>query len=264
MFKITPEREEKRRAAIKLAWRGYTQATISRWVGVPERTVSGWLVGVTPDKEGRIPCPECGGKMEKQPLYFWQCSCGAEYWPPAEFVPEDPAQWNLPWGLNIPAEVAALLIDLAREHKSYEEIAATLNSAGYTTFQGKPWTKKTVHNFIFQYGISTFSDDRGRIVELIRVMALDGYNCTQIADQLNIEGYSTKFGLPWNNNNVLHVVRAILPDLEMTQGHPGIPKRARKEEKPEDWVHPWRLDETKRVLAIQRGHGRNDMSNMSS
>lgn len=246
------ELEEKQKQVLDLARQGYSPAAVARKTGLPERTVYGWMrqagISTSPGAADDLPCPECDGKMVKQELFFWKCSsCGAEWWPPEEMVPEDPEDWVRPWRLR--TEDAAGMLKLIKrlhdEGKNAAEIAKALNQAGYRTFMGKPWKKQNLVDYMKRHGIMAGSEEyraqREQIAEIIKSMAPKGYNCKQIAERLNAEGFKTTRGQEWTKHSVLKLLRSLMPGIKLQKGAPGIPHV--KLQKPEGWVHPWRLSE---------------------
>lgn len=233
---------------IALALCGYAGLSIARQVKVNKETVQRWLGGIGLDisrEDGiTLPCPECGGRMVKQPLFYWNCQCGAEWWPPDKFVPDDPDAWNATCRLEASTEASVLGIieHLHNEGKTNAEIAEALNQAGYTTALGVPWTDKNISRIIVEK-IRPGNEERKRIEEICRTMALEGYNCREIADRLNAAGFKRpRRKQPWNKHAVYKLIRQLLPDLQMKNGHHGIgpvtlPDRMK------DSVHPWRRDE---------------------
>jgi transposase-like protein len=252
------EFEEKREQVLKLARQGYSPAVVARTTGLPEETVYGWIrragISTNPLADDDFPCPECGGRMSKQELFFWKCcSCGAEWWPPEEMVPEDPDDWIRPWRLR--TEDAAGMLKLIKrlhdEGRNAAEIAEILNQAGYKTFKGLPWKRQNLVEYMKRHGIMADSEEyrqqRERIEEIIKSMAPKGYNCQQIAERLNAEGFKTNRGQDWTKHNVWKLLRRLMPDIKLQMGAPGIPHV--KLQKPEGWIHPWRLAEDAGVKA---------------
>lgn len=246
------ELEGKQEQVLELARQGYSPAVVARITGLPEETVYGWTrragISTTPTATDDLPCPECGGRMSKQELFFWKCcSCGAEWWPPEDVVPEDPDDWARPWRLRTEdaADMLKLIKRLHDEGKNAAEIAEVLNQAGYKTFTGRPWRRQNLVEYMKHHGIMANSEEyraqRERIAEIIRSMAPKGYNCQQIAERLNAEGFKTNRGQEWTKHNVWKLLRSLMPDIKLQMGAPGIPHI--RLPKQEGWIHPWRLSE---------------------
>lgn len=252
MRKRQPESPPKA-LVLDLARQGYSPAAIAQKTGVHRSTAASWLKPAAPVDTDDLACPECGGAMKKQELFFWQCECGAEFWPPEDQVPDDPDEWTVPE--HVRAEGLVELFKLARRlhEKGAEatEIAAALNEGGLKSPRGKkPWTGDNVRKYLTRWGLVAAGDDyrkqRERIEKITEEMARKGYNCHEIADRLNIEGFKTVRKQPWTMHNVLKIVRGTLGlDIPLQMGHPGIPRqKVRNLFKLEDKSkHPWRLAE---------------------
>lgn len=246
----------RRREVIKLAWRGYTAAAIARMTGDAEKSVHTWMkeagFNTAWDGDSTLPCPACGGRMEKQELFFWKCNCGGEWWPPEDMVPDNPEEWTTAARLAVDPSVVTTIRQLLDEGKTYPEIAAALNEAGHKPAKGAIWTRSTVKHFIAKHKLKgDYQEQREQIEDICRTMALKHYNCQQIADRLNADGFTTRQGQQWTTNSVWLLLQTLLPGLEMKTGRPGL--RVKLPERMKDGIHPWkRAEDARRMLSKAR------------
>ncbi|WP_161822341.1 recombinase family protein [Sporotomaculum syntrophicum] len=266
--------EQKKAAALALARQGYSPAVIARKVEAPEGTVNNWMkrAGIDTSISGNddMTCPECGGTMKKQELFFWQCECGAEFWPPDEQVPDDPDEWTRPWRVRTDdgAAVAILMQRLYNEGNDAVRIAAALNEAGHLTPRGRPWTRTNVLAHLKRHGIMAGSEDyqaqRERINEIVLSMAGHGYNSRDIADRLNMEGFKTNRGREWTLDAVYKLIRISLKSDAYLPFNKGVAriKALKGTLKGDKNNHPWVKDEEIRRAAVKARYKKDDLPSL--
>lgn len=252
--------EAKKTLVLDLARQGFCPAVIARETGTSETTVNVWMkqVGIDTSLMGTddLTCPACSGTMKRQDLYFWQCSCGAEWWP--EEAPEDPDDWTRPWRLRAENgdNIVKLMKRLHNECKNAIQIAQSLNEAGYLTPRGKPWERANVLSHMKRHGI--MADDyqkiRDRVIEIVKSMAGKVYNCKDMADRLNMEGFKTSRGQSWTLSSVRHLIRNSLKLDVVLPYNKGIPRIKAGVKSTRE--HPWSRDEHARVEAVKARYPR--------
>lgn len=251
---ITTDNTEQRKQTLKLAYAGVQPAVIARQVGITPQTVRKWLreagFNTFYGADASLPCPECDGKMVKQELFFWKCSsCGAEWWPPEDMVPENPDEWTTEARLAVDPATLTLVQELLDEGRSYREISEILNREGYRPVRGDEWTESAVELFVRRRKLKgDYQAQRQRVLEIVERMACAGYNCREIADRLNAEGLRTSRGRPFTTNAVHQViVDSLKLDIKMSPGAHGIPRIKLESNGP----HPWRRDEDARRAMLK-------------
>jgi len=270
------ELEAKKAAALDLARQGFSPAVIARKAGIHENTVNSWMkragIDTTISGNDDLFCPECGGTMKKQDLFFWRCECGAEFWPCDKQVPEDPEDWTRPWRLRTEDgdDLVKLMQRLYNEGNNAIQIAAALNAAGHLTPRGKPWARANVLAHLKRNGIMATGEDyqaqRERINEIVLSMAGHGYNCHDIADRLNMEGFKTNRGREWTLDAVYKLIRISLKSDAYLPINKGVANmKALKGSLNGDWKeHPWFKDEKARRAAVKARYQKDDLPNMQS
>ncbi len=214
-----------------------------------------------------LDCPQCAtGKLIKRELYFWQCGCGAEFWPDEESIPEDCDKWMaIPLAMQSgQGEAVAMIRRLWGEGKGKTEICAALNDAGILTPRGKPWARINLLAYMRRNGIENAS--RAEAIKIIESMAgRTGISCKTIAERLNAEGYKTSRNEAWTMNGVRKVIRETLK-MDVPLKRANALALNRKELYPEKLAnrhdHPWskaehaRIQESIEKVKIREGEKR--------
>lgn len=232
--------------AVNLALRGWSCKSIGEKLGVRPGLVWKWLdktgIDTSPSSTGGLECPNCDGTLERQPLWFWRCECGAELWPAEDQVPE-PEEWSRPWrlthqGADETWSLVAEWLDQAWRHK---DIVEELNRRGHTTPRGKPWTLKNFQEAVRRYGISRTEEQRQEVLDIVADMAGNQdvtFGC--IARRLNDLGYRTAWNTPYSERSVGHIARNVLNMDFEARKNLGLSVPQDKGARNPWGTHPWR------------------------
>jgi hypothetical protein len=200
-------------------------------------------------------CPVCGETMQKQPLYFWMCKCGGEFWPPEDQIPDNPDLWNVPETALDAQDAAGIIRRMLQEGEGPTKIAQALNEAGHLTPRGKPWTPTNVQAYTKQHGLAArnWAKDRARVEEIILSMA--GRNATEMAERLNLEGIKPLRGDTWQPSAVHRICKKLGVKLEY--GSQGLLPTKKKTGKGKGGRnHPWSKAEHARIQLNRRRYGK--------
>lgn len=266
--KQNAEFEALKKKALERVLAGETISDVARDMGVVKDRVGEWLRKMPEYREYReqatinenMTCPTCGGSMVKQELYYWRCSCGAEWWPPEKAIPENPDEWTVtPLARQTgTGDALALMRKLREEGKTIAEIARALNEAGYRTPTGTTWKEANTRDYMRLHGVITgdYAEQRAKVIEICKEMAgKQGISCADIADRLNMMGLRTQRNNPWNMHSVRAVIRGSLKLNVDLYGTKGVGIRKIKSIKVDE-PHPWRRDEDIRRAKAKARHGK--------
>lgn len=121
-------------------------------------------------------------------------------------------------GIENKKDALERLKELYENNRSLADIAMVLNREGYSTARGKQWTDKNVWNILYRNDLIEKSEpelDPAYEGSLDRIKDLDSQDMSKrdIAAVLSEEGYKTKTGAEWSEQNVRNVLN-IQPEPE--------------------------------------------------